>query len=300
MTTQAKNLNPLDKALHERALEIATRFKRDERDLVDVLQKIEDKKTFLRLGFTSCFDYAVKALGLSENVAYNFINVARKSKQVPELKKEIQNGSLSVSKAKKITAIINTKNSSHWIEKAKTLSLHNLQKEIAKASPKEATPEKASYVSEKRLNLQLGVDEDLLKELRRVQDLLSQQKRAPASLEDALKEMTRLYLDQKDPVRKAQRILAKKQKNANSRVSIPPSNGRDITKRKPLPARVKHAIFARDQGQCTHRDDSGRRCGSQRWLDVHHIRFKKHGGLDIEDNLQLLCYNHHRMVHERH
>jgi hypothetical protein len=124
MTTQAKNLNPLDKALHKRALDIAQRFKRDEIDLVDILQKIEDKKTFLRLGFTSCFDYAVKALGLSENVAYNFINVARKSKQVPELKKEIQNGNLSVSKAKKITAVINTKNSSLWIEKAKTLPIN--------------------------------------------------------------------------------------------------------------------------------------------------------------------------------
>ena len=66
--------------------------------------------------------YAVHDLKLSESVALNFINVARKSVQVPELKAEIEAGSFCVSKARKIVSVITPENKTDWIEKAKTLS----------------------------------------------------------------------------------------------------------------------------------------------------------------------------------
>ena len=79
-------------ALHRRALEIVARYKKTEAELLSVLQEIEKEKVFLRLGYASMFDYAVRALGLPEGTAYGFINVARKAKEVPELKAAIASG----------------------------------------------------------------------------------------------------------------------------------------------------------------------------------------------------------------
>src|SRR4051812_33095435 len=93
-----------DKSLHSQALEIVGRYKKLEAELLDILQKIDEKKIFYELGYTSLFDYAVKGLGLSESVSYNFISVARKSKAAPALKIAIASGKLTVSKAAKITS----------------------------------------------------------------------------------------------------------------------------------------------------------------------------------------------------
>ena len=51
-----------------------------------------------------------------------------------------------------------------------------LEQEVAKACPKTATPEKMKFVSEDRLNLQLGISSALSQKLKRAQDLESQKK----------------------------------------------------------------------------------------------------------------------------
>ena len=84
-------------SIHEAALVCAKNFKRAEAALLEILQKVDDRKVFRELGFPSLFVYAVSALKLSESLAYQFIGVARKSKEVPELKKAIQQGKLTVS-----------------------------------------------------------------------------------------------------------------------------------------------------------------------------------------------------------
>lgn len=95
-------MNAFKKEIHERALLAAREFKRGEAHLILILQEVEESKLFLDLGLTSLFQYAVGALGLSEDTAYNFITVSRKSKQMPILQEAILQGSVSVSKARKV------------------------------------------------------------------------------------------------------------------------------------------------------------------------------------------------------
>src|SRR5581483_9754901 len=61
-----------------------------------------------------------------------------------------------------------------------------------------------------RLDLRLGVDEELMLKLRRAQDQVSQSSGRPASLEDTLKEAICFYLHHKDPLERAKRVIAKK------------------------------------------------------------------------------------------
>src|ERR1700733_9773455 len=96
--------------IHERALKAAGRFKRAEADLISVLQEVEASRVFVELKFTSLFQYCVEALGLSEDVTANFVTVSRKASKVPMLQSAIQEGLLTVSKARKITPVLTLQN----------------------------------------------------------------------------------------------------------------------------------------------------------------------------------------------
>ena len=88
--------------LHNKAIALAKIFHETEFELIEIIGEIDKYKAYLHVSYNSLFEYAVKALKLSEANAYNFITVARKSESVPELKIAIKEGGLSVAKARKI------------------------------------------------------------------------------------------------------------------------------------------------------------------------------------------------------
>lgn len=63
-----------------------------------------------------------------------------------------------------------------------------------------------------------------------------------------------------------------------------------------IPSTVRHAVYVRDEGRCTHTDSSGR-CTSSRWIDMHHVIPRSEGGANTVENLRLLCGAHHRKAH---
>ncbi len=272
----------------QKAVSKAKDFHRSEADLIDVLQEVDSQKTFLRYGCTSLHDYCVKLLKMSDDNTYNFVKIARKSKEVPELKEALRNQEITVSKARRIASVMTKDNSEHWLELAKTLPKPQLEKEVAKVAPKAATPEKAKYVSEDRLQINLGVSEKCMRRLRRVQDLVSQKNRKPASLEDSLGELLEFYLQRNDPIEKAKRC---------AKLPGPgPGENEEMKGSRKLLAQIKHQINLRDQGQCTHVHD-GKRCANSRWLEFHHKVPLAKGGSNNLDNLTTLCWSHHRIQH---
>ncbi len=273
--------------LHEKAILKAKTFHRAEVELIDVLQEVDGQKTFLHYNCTSLHEYCAKFLNLSNDVAYCFIRVARKSKEVPELKESLRRREITVSKAKRIAAVITKDNSKHWLDLAKKLSKAQLEKEIAKVAPSTATPEKVKYVSGDRLQITMGVSEPCMKNFRRVQDLVSQKNRKAASLEVSLEAALEFYLKHHDPVEKAKR-------NIQGNLKPNPLGPGPVTRR--IPTQIRHQINLRDQGQCTHVND-GQRCENKRWLETHHQIPFAQGGSHNLNNLKTLCWAHHRMRH---
>ena len=270
------------KTLHERAVALVKTYLRTETELLSVLQEIDLCKGYRELGFKSLFDY-VRSLGLSENVAYNFITISRKSVQVPALKERIQDREISLSNAKVIVSILTPENQDKWLQAAAQLPKRELEKVVAKEFPEKSVKESTRYVAEERVELKLGISEALLKKLKRIQDLES--KKSAASLEQALEAMADLYLQKNDPLEKAKRSkpLAPARVNKNPRV---------------IPAHLHHAVQKRDQAQCTH-INQGKRCQERRWLDIHHKKPMSQGGLTSLENLTLLCKGHHQLLHHQ-
>ena len=195
--------------LHERALQCAKDFVRLESEFINVLQESDDTKAFTYFGYTSLFQYAVGSLKLSQSRAYELITIARKSKQVPELKIAISQGTINTGQARRIVSVITPENQAEWIAMSSTLSQRDLEKKIVEVKPKEAVKDKMTYIQPTRVQLVCGISEELMKEIERIKDLVSQSSGKPASLEDTFKAMATLYREKKDPVVKANRVLRK-------------------------------------------------------------------------------------------
>lgn len=280
-------MNEMKKEIHQRALIAAKDFKRAEANLIKILQEVEELRLFLDFGLTSLYQYAIQKLELSEDVAINFISVARKAKQAPLLQLAIEEGSVSVSKARKVTSVLTPENQEEWIHKIQTLTSKNLEREVAKINPREATPERTKYVSEDRLELRMGISQEMFEEFKRVQDLESKRTAKSASMEETLQALLKVYLEVKDPQKRAQRIL-----------SVPRRPNPTVQSGKTVSSLRKHQVVARDEGRCAH-IENGQRCENRRWMEVHHIQPRCEGGDHSLDNLTTLCSAHHRLVHAK-
>ena len=74
------------------------------------------------------------------------------------------------------------------------------------------------------------------------------------------------------------------------RDGLPLSAGR---KRRTVPPTLRRLLEARDESTCCFPG-----CDRSRHLQAHHRRHWAHGGETSLDNLVLLCFHHHRLVHE--
>src|SRR5262249_43280230 len=154
---------------------------------------------------------------------FNFITVARKARDIPELKHEIAIGNLSVAKARKLAPVLNSENALVWLEKAKTLTHKELEKAVAQEKPEVLVPIGSRYISADRLALQLSISEAFMEQLAQVQNLLSQKKKEPISVEEALECVVGDYLERHDHVKKAERALkrhAKRERGKNAKLAV--------------------------------------------------------------------------------
>lgn len=290
----------LFEAIHENALRCARQYQRAEGALIDALQKVDNKKIYSKMGYASLFDYSIGALKLSESTAYAFIRVARKCVEIPEMKVAIDAGRLSVPQAKRIAAVITPGTQAAWIDKATELTQRELDREIAKEMPEKAIAERIIPKSAGRLKLEFGISEELEKEIRRVQDVLSQKTQRAVTLEEALGVLCKEYLKRNDPMEVAMRSQMKQKQRVSKPVgkNIEKGQGTQSTADH-IALPIQHQVRLKTGGRCTAPLPSGGRCEAKRWLEMHHIIMRKNGGLHSVDNLTLLCSSHHRALHER-
>ncbi|MES2962870.1 MAG: HNH endonuclease signature motif containing protein [Bdellovibrionota bacterium] len=308
-------MNEREKArvLHEQAVEAVAMNKKSEKSLVVIFYELDTFGGYRFYGAKSLYDYAMKIHKLSEPTALNIINVARKSKQVPELRHAVVEGKLSVATARKIVPVITKDNKDHWIELAMTETKVVLERAVATEKPNLAVRETAKYVSGDRLavtSIMKVVDHEKLK---RVMDIESQRTRKNVGQGEAIVAGLDAYLEIFCPIKKAERskIRAQKKESAvnapapvpgqviNQRASIRTHLRQNSSLRSTLPAVLKHALDMRDCRQCTQLDENDVRCEERRWLDYHHIIERSKGGQDTFENLTTVCSAHHRMIHDK-
>lgn len=271
---------------HERAVLAAMSLKRSEKQVLEALIEVEDNRVWEKKGYPSLHVYCVEALRLTDAQAYFFTGVARKSKEVPELRELVSSGSIHITNARRIVPVLTQENKTELLTKARELSYRALERELIKTHPEKVTKERIRPVTETRLEMKVFISPEIEKNLKRMQDVLSQKLKKPCSMEGVLEFMASECLKRHDPIKKAQRskpALVARQTSPQGRA---------------IPAAVTHEVVKRDHGQCTFILPSGKRCPSMRWVDRHHITPWARGGGHSAENLTTLCAAHHRFIHD--
>lgn len=282
------------KQLHARAVELSRRYRETEWLIIQVLQEIDAANLYKRLGFPSLFQYAVQALGFSESVAYSFISVSRKALEVVELQKAIKAQILTVAKASRMVAGLTIENASELVKFAIEHSSREIDLEVARRNPSAAPREQLKVIAKDRVQLKFCLSKATFENLKRAQDLIAQKNAKHLNIEATLELIVTDYINRFDPLQKALRRKERAAKLCTFRVQKQDGKNR----RPAIPAQAKHAVALRDKGQCTFVDSLGRRCLSQRWLHIHHVRAVIDGGDNQPENLKTLCSFHHDLIHQ--
>ena len=116
----------------------------------------------------------------------------------------------------------------------------------------------------------------------------------PEALDFALSEA----LKHQDPLLKAQRNQGKAKKEALEKKEQ--HSSRNVTRRDPVPAQIKHEVVIRDEGRCVYLRPDGKRCENRRYTQLHHLKPVSRGGENSVSNLVNICSFHHRALHAGH
>ncbi|MEK7356776.1 MAG: HNH endonuclease signature motif containing protein [Bdellovibrionota bacterium] len=274
--------------IHHEAMSVARDIKTDYLRFFEVLLSVESRQIYYQFEVTSLHLYCVELLEISKHIANDFGIVVRKSLEVPQLATAIRTQKITIAKARKICPVLNGSNFKEWIDLAEVCSCRVIEKTVAIARPRTAVAESIKYVSGDVLEFRMAVSEEWTELLTKTKDLLSQREKRAVSSEEALFILMKDHCRKNDPVEKAERAVkrprAGKQRGGNGR-----SRHR--------PAKAEHIVDLRDQNQCTHVSANGKRCESKRWLVKHHIQGFAEGGDHSPENLETLCWGHHKTTH---
>ncbi len=138
---------------------------------------------FLKLGYSSLFEFVTKELGLSESAAQRRIQCMRLMQDLPETRQAYEQGSLSLSNAAKLQShfqAIKKSGQAKTIEEKKEIAKHAENKSqsecdqmLSKLTPELPKSDKARILSPTLRELKFSISEDLFKKIERLKELLS-------------------------------------------------------------------------------------------------------------------------------
>jgi len=260
-------------------------------ELIEHLREIQMRRLHESLGYSSLHAFVTGHLGLSEGAAQRRISALYLSKELPEVTQKIQSGALSLSSVsslqtffknqKKLGMKPSVEEKREVIAQVEGLSRKETEKTLYAIQP-EALPQAGS-------GQKVSLPESTLAKLQKLQSYWSH-KMPEASHEEIL---DRLIAD-------ALSVEEKKRFGTTGQETkaIPPvvdshsAAEYNIPTRPAIPAEMRRQVWRKAQGRCEFTSSQGRRCNSQRTLEIDHIIPWSHNPEHDLKNLRLLCRAH--------
>lgn len=285
------------KELLSHAKKLAATERRATAELVESLAEIDRRKLYLEEGFASLWDFATKFLGLSEGSAQRRIQAARLLNDVPEVKASLEQGLLSLSNAAKVQSFRQKESKQGRLPDApallqavESLSQTECEAKLLELSPAaEPTPRREGkrVVSPKKdRELKFVVSAGLFEKLERIKGLIAHAK-PNATLAELLEHLADVELKR---LEKKMGTSADREAAITAAAAVKPL---PAGKRVYIPASLRRAAFAKSGGWCEFAHE-GRRCASQRYLQIDHAVPLALGGANTLSNLRVLCGPHNR------
>ena len=189
--------------------------------ILEYLREVDRRRLYAEAGYPSLWDFCIRELGYSEGAASRRINSMRLLRDLPELKKDIEEGKHNLSSLAQAQKFFRTEEKHHSKKMSsdqKMEVLHKLENKTSLECEKEliqlssvplqiSRPQTERLLDEKHVELKLVINQKLLLKLKRVQALRSH---ASPSMNyaDLLEFMADEILKRFDPAEKAKAKLA--------------------------------------------------------------------------------------------
>lgn len=302
-------------------------------ELLTLIAELDARRLYLGEGCSSLFIYCTQVLRLSEHAAYHRIEAARAARGFPAILELLAGGALTLTTVALLRPHLTRQNHQRLLEGASHKTKREVEHQIACLAPqpdakplvrKVAVPNPVEAVAPGSIDAvtpsppdvdersappvrmpmpprpvlaPLAADRYLLKvtvsgethaKLRRAQDLLRHTIPTgdPAAILDRALTMLVDHLE---------RRRAAKTRSPRSALEAPPSWRRNS---RYVPAAVRRAVWARDQGRCAFEGPHGR-CTETGHLEFHHVLPFAAGGPMEPDNLALRCRAHNSYESEQ-
>ena len=299
--------------------------------IIDHLAEIEARSLFLRRGFASLFEYAVRELGYSDAAAGRRIAAMRLCADNPHTRERLRDGSLSLSAAAELQwafdrrrrrpqaattpavaalpteppLVLDAVGRQKLVEEAAGKSTRQVKRMLADLDPElAAAADRVRPLGNGRYELKALIDAECQRGLEQLTGLLSHVD-PRMTVGQLVGRLVREALDRHDPSRRRPRTGSRPAVSTTSTAQTGPGcDGhaapapKSRASGRAIPAAVKREVWQRDGGRCRYVDPhTGRRCTSRHLLQIDHVLPYTLGGGSDPANLRLLCHAHHRHRH---
>ena len=295
-------------------------------NLLAHIAEFDARKLYRPAAHPSMFSYCVGELGLSEDAAYKRIQVARTARQFPAIFPAVADGRLHLTAVLMLAPHLTPQSAEALLAAAAGRSKAGLERLIAERFPRPDLPERiqasvppgpseravagpvgsagclqtqlapervevsaparVAPLAPERYGIQFTFGQEDHDNLHYAQALLGHQLSA-----GEIARVFGLALEALIPLLERRKFAATHRPRRRPR--RPSSNPRHI------PAAIKCAVWERDQGQCTFKSESGRRCPARTRLEYDHVDPVARGGQASVEGIRLRCRAHNQFEAER-
>jgi len=253
-------------------------------DSLVALADFDRQRLWVHLGHASVFYYLHCDLKLSKGAAHYRKVAARLIQTFPEVVAPFQQGKLCITTVVELARVITPGNSTDVLPR-----FFYLSKQEAKAVAVEICP--AAVVPRREVVTKV------------VTEVEAEVPRAPpfqldeTPLTPCVQAAPQAVPMQSEPLTpNLQRLHMAQQAKRRAEVKKPQKNPRPPKNPGRVPAAVRRAVWARDDGTCQWPLDSGGVCGSTLRLEIDHVAPRGKGGLSTIDNCRLACAFHNQLA----
>jgi hypothetical protein len=279
-------------------------------------------------GYSSLFKYCTHVLGFSEDAAYNRIEAARAARRYPALVEMLGRGALNLTTARLLARQLTPENHQRLLASAAGKGKDEVEELLARLFPRPDVPARVRKVpirgvppptppgpqaglslsdggapppshtgepapvaalsppkpavvrplAAARYEVRFTATAQTRDKLRRAQDLLAHAVPSGDIAEVVDRALTVLIAELE-----GRKFAAVKRPRPRRTAPL-----RDDT----VPADVRRAVAARDDGSCAFAANDGHRCGERRFVEFHHVVPRARGGPATVENIQLRCRAH--------
>lgn len=272
--------------------------------LLQHIAELDRRKLYLRLSYSSLFDYLTKEIGYSEGAAQRRIDAARLLQVVPELAQKIETGSI------KLAQISHMQKVCRFIKKESGQNISSQAKKDLVVQLENQTTANTEIIVAQKLGLEIKVNDVL--NPKKIFNLKNEKAMKKAYQADgSVRIEFTLSAEQMQIVAKAQALLSNKTGGSLKETIVQMAESlicsKEFTKvsaaatmavkskgPKTLTSKLKKEVLIRDKNCQFKNHQTGQVCGSKYFLEVDHIQPRFVGGSNDGDNLRLLCRNHNQ------